>query len=151
MPLLLTLAWRNLFHGRPRFVATLIGIVFAIVLVMVQLGLCLRFGRMAAKTGSFPRQLSGGEHQRVAIARAIVAEPPAVLADEPTAALDGATGQSIMQILVNIAKTCKRAVLMVTHDTRLTGFADDTIFIEDGRLKNEALQRSGHYAIRGGA
>lgn len=105
---------------------------------------------MADKINAFPRQLSGGEQQRVAIARAIVADPSVVLADEPTAALDGATGQSIMQILVNIAKTRKRAVLVVTHDTRLIGFADDIISIEDGRLKSQARQKSGLYAVRGG-
>ena len=86
---------------------------------------------------SFPRQLSGGEQQRVAIARAIVAEPSAILADEPTAALDAANGQAIMTILSAIAKERGSAVLVVTHDPRLFGFADRIIHIEDGALTHE--------------
>jgi putative ABC transport system ATP-binding protein len=86
------------------------------------------------KAREFPRQLSGGEQQRVAIARAIVAEPALVLADEPTAALDTANGHSIMEVLAGIAKERHRAVLVVTHDTRLASFADRMRFIEDGRL-----------------
>ena len=86
------------------------------------------------KAREFPRQLSGGEQQRVAIARALVAEPALVLADEPTAALDTANGRSIMEILAGIAKERHRAVLVVTHDTRLASFADRMRFIEDGRL-----------------
>jgi putative ABC transport system ATP-binding protein len=92
---------------------------------------------LASKTASFPRQLSGGEQQRVAIARAIVAEPSAILADEPTAALDGANGQAIMTILSAIARERGRAVLVVTHDSRLFGFADRIVYIEDGVLTRE--------------
>jgi putative ABC transport system ATP-binding protein len=79
---------------------------------------------------SFPRQLSGGEQQRVAIARAIVAEPSAILADEPT--VDNANGQAIMAILSAIARERGRAVLVVTHDPRLFAFADIILYIEDG-------------------
>ena len=88
---------------------------------------------LTSKMASFPRQLSGGEQQRVAIARAIVAEPSAILADEPTAALDAANGQAIMAILSAIAKERGRAVLVVTHDPRLFGFAD-RIVSHRGRL-----------------
>ncbi len=70
----------------------------------------------------------------MAIARAIVSDPSYVLADEPTAALDGQNGQAIMGILADIAKDPGRGVLVVTHDSRLTSFADRTIDIEDGRL-----------------
>jgi putative ABC transport system ATP-binding protein len=97
---------------------------------------------LAAKMGSFPRQLSGGEQQRVAIARAIVAEPSAILADEPTAALDAANGHATMAILTAIAKERGRAVLVVTHDPRLFEFADRIIRIEDGALKPEELAAS---------
>jgi putative ABC transport system ATP-binding protein len=93
---------------------------------------------LASKMGSFPRQLSGGEQQRVAIARAIVAEPSAILADEPTAALDAANGHATMAILTAIAKERGRAVLVVTHDPRLFEFADRIIRIEDGALRTEA-------------
>ncbi len=73
----------------------------------------------------------------MAIARAIVSDPSYVLADEPTAALDGKNGQAIMSILADIAKDPGRGVLVVTHDSRLTEFADRTINIEDGRLVGE--------------
>jgi putative ABC transport system ATP-binding protein len=92
---------------------------------------------LKSKMASFPRQLSGGEQQRVAIARAIVAEPSAILADEPTAALDAANGQATMAILSAIAKERGRAVLVVTHDPRLFGFADRIVHIEDGLLTHE--------------
>jgi len=92
---------------------------------------------LTSKMASFPRQLSGGEQQRVAIARAIVAEPSAILADEPTAALDAVNGQATMTILSTIAKERGRAVLVVTHDPRLFGFADRIVHIEDGSVTRE--------------
>jgi putative ABC transport system ATP-binding protein len=94
---------------------------------------------LSTKMASFPRELSGGEQQRVAIARAIVAEPSAILADEPTAALDASNGQTTMAILSAIAKERDRAVLVVTHDQRLFGFADRILYIEDGSLTREEL------------
>lgn len=96
---------------------------------------------LADKLASFPRELSGGEQQRVAIARATVGEPSATLADEPTAALDGANGHAVMTILARIAKTQGRAVLVVTHHTRLLPFADRVIHIEDGRIVGEETAR----------
>jgi putative ABC transport system ATP-binding protein len=95
------------------------------------------------KMASFPRQLSGGEQQRVAIARAIVVEPSAVLADEPTAALDAADGRATMMILSAIAKKRGRAVLVVTHDPRLFGFADRIFYIEDGAVTRQERADSG--------
>lgn len=92
---------------------------------------------LSAKMRSFPRQLSGGEQQRVAIARAIVAEPSAILADEPTASLDAANGRATTAILSAIAKERGRAVLVVTHDQRVFEFADRIIYIEDGVLRHE--------------
>ena len=89
------------------------------------------------KLSSYPGELSGGEQQRVAIARAIVSGPAAILADEPTAALDGANGQATMSILAAIARDSNRSVLVVTHDSRLAPFADRIISIEDGRLVGE--------------
>ncbi|HLH12871.1 MAG TPA: ABC transporter ATP-binding protein [Methylovirgula sp.] len=94
------------------------------------------------KARAFPRELSGGEQQRVAIARAIVAEPAIILADEPTAALDGTNGQAVMKILASVARVPHRAVLVVTHDTRLTNFADRVLYIEDGRITGEERPRS---------
>jgi putative ABC transport system ATP-binding protein len=92
---------------------------------------------LAHKKKAFPRDLSGGEQQRVAIARAIVGSPSVVLADEPTAALDGENGRAIMKILAEIAKEPGRAVLIVTHDPRLLQFADRVVHIEDGRITGE--------------
>jgi putative ABC transport system ATP-binding protein len=103
---------------------------------------------LAQKTAAFPRDLSGGEQQRVAIARAIVAEPSAILADEPTAALDSTNGQAIMTILARAARQHGRAVLVVTHDTRLLEFADRILYIEDGVLTHEERPTANVYRIR---
>jgi putative ABC transport system ATP-binding protein len=92
---------------------------------------------LSQKVSSYPRELSGGEQQRVAIARAVVGSPSVVLADEPTAALDGENGKAIMTILANIAKAPDRGVLVVTHDPRLVAFADRIIYIEDGTIVRE--------------
>ena len=92
---------------------------------------------LSHKTSAFPRELSGGEQQRVAIARAIVGNPSVILADEPTAALDGENGQAIMTILAGIAKQQGRGVLIVTHDPRLLPFADRVVHIEDGLIVSE--------------
>lgn len=92
---------------------------------------------LAHKRAALPRELSGGEQQRIAIARAIVAEPSAVLADEPTAALDSGNGQAIMALLASIARERSRAALVVTHDSRLLGHADRIFHIEDGRIASE--------------
>jgi putative ABC transport system ATP-binding protein len=93
---------------------------------------------LARQGASFPREMSGGEQQRVAIARAIVADPSVVLADEPTAALDTNSGRSIMDILSGLARDQNRAVLVVSHDSRVIPFADRIIYIEDGVLRNES-------------
>ena len=92
---------------------------------------------LSHKVSAFPRELSGGEQQRVAIARAIVGNPSIILADEPTAALDGENGRAIMTILAGIAKKQGRGVLIVTHDPRLLPFADRVVHIEDGLIVSE--------------
>ena len=81
-----------------------------------------------------PRDLSGGQKQRVAIARALVAEPEILLADEPTAALDSETGRAVIALLRDLAVSHGRSVVIVTHDPRITAFADRVIRIEDGRI-----------------
>ncbi len=88
---------------------------------------------LSHKMNAFPRELSGGEQQRVAIARAIVGGASAILADEPTGALDSENGHAIMTILAGIAKDPSRGVLVVTHDPRIVPFADRIIHMEDGR------------------
>jgi putative ABC transport system ATP-binding protein len=92
---------------------------------------------LSHKTKAFPIELSGGEQQRVAIARAIVGDTSAILADEPTGALDAQNGQAIMTLLAKIAKDTSRGVLVVTHDPRTLPFADRIVHIEDGRIVNE--------------
>jgi putative ABC transport system ATP-binding protein len=86
---------------------------------------------------AYPRKMSGGERQRVAIARSLVGDPSLILADEPTAALDGGNGKSVMELLSNIAQDTSRAVFVVTHDSRIVPFADRIVKIEDGNLAGD--------------
>jgi putative ABC transport system ATP-binding protein len=92
---------------------------------------------LSHKMRSYPRELSGGEQQRVAIARAIVGNASAILADEPTAALDTENGHAIMTLLAQIAEDPARGVLVVTHDPRILPFASRVVRIEDGRIVGE--------------
>ena len=101
---------------------------------------------LAHKLKSFPIEMSGGEQQRVAIARAIAGNASAILADEPTAALDSENGHAIMSILAAIAKDPARAVLVVAHDPRILPFADRVIRIEDGLIVGEEQRNTGGYA-----
>jgi len=86
-----------------------------------------------------PNELSGGQKQRVAIARAVVARPPLILADEPTASLDAQSGLEVMALLTELARERHHTVLVVTHDNRIFRFADRMVSIEDGRLTPAAL------------
>jgi putative ABC transport system ATP-binding protein len=79
-----------------------------------------------------PADLSGGQKQRVAIARALGGNPPILVGDEPTAALDTKTALSVMELLRELASTSGRAVVVVTHDPRLERFADRVVRVEDG-------------------
>ena len=88
---------------------------------------------LADKIRSFPSDLSGGQKQRVAIARALAGDPEIILADEPTAALDSQSGRTVMEMIRSLAKARGRAVVIVTHDTRILEFADRVVHIEDGR------------------
>ena len=95
---------------------------------------------LGEKYDSFPADLSGGQKQRVAIARALAGDPGIILADEPTAALDSHTGRSVMERMSDLAHRRGRAVVIVTHDSRVLSFADRIVTIEDGAIadKNEA-------------
>jgi len=92
---------------------------------------------LAQKARSFPADLSGGQKQRVAIARALAGDPPILLADEPTAALDSTSGRTVIELLQRLAHKHGRAVVMVTHDPRVLSFGDRIIHLEDGRILKE--------------
>jgi putative ABC transport system ATP-binding protein len=88
----------------------------------------------------YPDNLSGGQKQRVAIARALMSHPKLVLADEPTAALDGKSGREIVEIMQKLAKEQGTTILMVTHDNRILDVADRIVHLEDGCLaQNDVL------------
>ena len=90
---------------------------------------------------SKPNQLSGGQQQRVAIARALISEPALLLADEPTGNLDTRTAADVFELFrkVNIERGC--AVLLVTHDARISAACDRTISLVDGRIASDVLNK----------
>jgi putative ABC transport system ATP-binding protein len=93
-----------------------------------------RFG-IGDKAGVLPNQLSGGQQQRVAIARALIHEPRLLVCDEPTAALDAQAGQTVMELLRRVAVQPGRAVIVVTHDSRVFGFGDRIVYMSDGLIE----------------
>jgi putative ABC transport system ATP-binding protein len=94
----------------------------------------LRRVGLGERIGSYPKQLSGGQQQRVAIARALVHGPKLIVCDEPTSALDHETGHKVMELLREVAVGPGRALVIVTHDARIFGFADRIAKMDDGRV-----------------
>ncbi len=94
----------------------------------------LGYLEIAHRADSLPANLSGGEQQRVAIGRALANEPPLILADEPTAALDTERGHKVMALLKKIARERRSAVITVTHDHRMIEGFDTVYHLEDGVL-----------------
>ena len=90
---------------------------------------------LAARTGHYPSQLSGGEQQRIAIARALIAAPPLLLADEPTGSLDAATGLQVIRLLDMLCREHGCTLVVVTHDTHIATFADRRLKMVDGHLE----------------
>lgn len=102
---------------------------------------------MGDRADALPKQLSGGQQQRVALARALIHKPSLLVCDEPTAALDADTGHVVMELLAAEAVRPERAVLVVTHDNRIFGFADTIARMDDGRIvKVESGLRNGNHA-----
>lgn len=89
---------------------------------------------LGARGDSLPSQLSGGQQQRVAIARALVHQPRLIVCDEPTSALDHETGQTVIELLRRAAVSKDRALVIVTHDSRIFRYADRIARMDDGRI-----------------
>jgi len=89
---------------------------------------------LAAHAHKKPRQLSGGQQQRIAIARAIVGDPLVVLCDEPTASLDAASGDQVLDLLRESVSGEQRGAVIVTHDERVLRIADRVVRVSDGRF-----------------
>ena len=88
-----------------------------------------------------PSQLSGGQQQRVSIARSLVVEPKVVLADEPTGALDNATGSEVMGTLKNLVKKEGITVIIVTHESEIASYTERTISINDGKIIKDKINK----------
>jgi putative ABC transport system ATP-binding protein len=96
---------------------------------------------LAPQLHSYPDQLSGGQKQRVAVARALVHNPPLVLADEPTAALDSRSGREVVTLMQQLARDQHSTILLVTHDNRILDVADRVLTMEDGHLREDSRGR----------
>ena len=103
--------------------------------LLVKLGLEHRLDTLPAK-------LSGGQQQRVTLARALVHQPRLIICDEPTAALDHATGEAVMDLLAENAVHPERAVIVVTHDNRVFHYADAIAHMDDGRIVSTEARRA---------
>ena len=93
---------------------------------------------LGGRAGHLPSELSGGEQQRVAIARALANDPPILIADEPTGNLDTATGENIMQLLLELSRQGK-SVVFVTHDVNLAAQAQRVIRVQDGEIVSDEV------------
>ena len=97
---------------------------------------------LGERLGNFPAQLSGGEQQRVAIARALAKNPKILLCDEPTGALDYNTGKAVLGLLQDTCRNTGRTVLVITHNSALTGMADRIIRIKSGKVISNEVNPS---------
>ncbi|MER7751651.1 ABC transporter ATP-binding protein [Kitasatospora sp. NPDC097643] len=86
------------------------------------------------RTGHRPGQLSGGQQQRVAVARALISDPEVVFADEPTGALDTMTAREVLTLLRQTVDELGQTIVMVTHDPVAASYADEVLFLSDGRV-----------------
>jgi putative ABC transport system ATP-binding protein len=98
---------------------------------------------------SRPSQLSGGQQQRVSIARSLVADPEIILADEPTGALDSATGKNILALLSKLWKDEGKTIILVTHDLNLANYAQKFVQLKDGEIIS--IKKNNNVLALGGA
>ncbi len=98
----------------------------------------VQFG-LEDKVETYPKQLSGGQQQRVAIARAVIHNPRLIVCDEPTSALDHENGMLVLNHLRDIVDKENRALIVVTHDSRIFDFADRIVHMEDGNIVENKL------------
>jgi putative ABC transport system ATP-binding protein len=105
---------------------------------------------LAPRQDHFPAQLSGGEQQRVAIARAIAKRPDVLLCDEPTGALDLATGMTVLAAIVRVNMEIGTTTLLITHNSAIAGLADRVVTMSDGRIATDHrnAQRQSVHEVR---
>ena len=89
---------------------------------------------LSDRADHFPSQLSGGEQQRIAIARAVAKNPRMVLCDEPTGALDFATGKRVLRLLVDLNRQLGKTVVVITHNSALAAVADRIVHLRSGEI-----------------
>jgi putative ABC transport system ATP-binding protein len=97
---------------------------------------------LSERRDHFPSQLSGGEQQRVAIARAIVKQPEVLLCDEPTGALDYATGKRVLEVIAKVNSELGTTAVVITHNVAIAGMADRVIRLADGRVASISVNEA---------
>ena len=102
----------------------------------------------ASGEGTGPASCSGGQRQRVAIARALATKPRIVLADEPTANLDSATGEAILEVMKKINREMGTTFIFSTHDANIVRIADHVIRLHDGKVESEERREGRHAGAR---
>jgi ABC-type lipoprotein export system ATPase subunit len=108
---------------------------------MAQAAVLLNRLKMGDRADHRPSQLSGGQQQRVAIARALFNDPPIIMCDEPTGALDSQTGQLVMKMLRAFCTRSGKTIVVVTHDPGIEAYADRMILLRDGRVIDDYQTR----------
>ena len=97
---------------------------------------------LEAQADKFPSQMSGGEQQRVSIARALAKNPPILLGDEPTGALDSETGVAVLELLSNLNKENGNTVIIVTHNSLIAEVADRVIRLKNGKIESNEINEN---------